>query len=72
MQDVITKQIGYVKNDVENILNEEYYGGLKDLEEFSHVSVMGQKVSLVIPILYLIETPIVIRGLWIWTAAGKD
>lgn len=53
MQDVIMKPIGYVKNDVENkkdiswgndvstiILNEEYHGGLKGLEEFSHVTVI--------------------------------
>lgn len=53
MQDVIMKPIGYVENDVENrkdvswgndvsaiILNEEYHGGLKGLEEFSHVTII--------------------------------
>lgn len=53
MQDVIMEPIGYVKNDVKNkkdvswgndvstiILNEEYRGGLKGLEEFSHVTII--------------------------------
>lgn len=53
MQDIIMKPIGYIENDVENrkdvswgndvsaiILNEEYHGGLKGLEEFSHVTII--------------------------------
>ena len=51
--DIIMKPIGYIKNEVENKkdvswgndvsvikLNEEYEGGLKGLEEFSHVTVI--------------------------------
>lgn len=53
MENIVMKPIGYVKNNVENrkdvswgedvssiILNEEYYGGLKGLEEFTHVTII--------------------------------
>lgn len=53
MESIVMKPIGYVKNNVENrkdvswgedvssiMLNEEYYGGLKGLEEFTHVTII--------------------------------
>lgn len=53
MQDIIMSPIGYVENDVVNkkdaswgddvssiILKEEYHGGLKGLEEFTHATVI--------------------------------
>lgn len=53
MQDIIMNPIGYVKNSVQNkkdvswgedvstiILNEEYYTGLKGLEDFSHAIII--------------------------------
>lgn len=53
MENIVMNPIGYVKNDIENrkdvswgedvssiILNEEYHGGLKGLEEFTHVTII--------------------------------
>lgn len=53
MENIVMKPIGYVKNNVENrkdvswgedvsaiVLNEEYHGGLKGLEEFTHVTII--------------------------------
>lgn len=53
MQDIAMEPIGYVKNNVENrkdiswgedissiMLNEEYYGGLDGLEEFTHATII--------------------------------
>lgn len=53
MQDIIMNPIGYVKNNVQNkkdvawgedvstiILNDEYYTGLKGLEDFSHAIII--------------------------------
>lgn len=53
MENIVMNPIGYVKNNVENrkdvswgedvssiMLNEEYYGGLKGLEEFTHVTII--------------------------------
>lgn len=53
MQNIIMESIGCVKNHVENkknvswgddistvLLNEEYYTGLKGLEDFSHVIII--------------------------------